>query len=803
MKIIQCIIPVSITIFWCYFLNYPIYLKDQTIPSIGNFFSPFIGFWQNGNEPLDTKVKSIPNTQYEGQVYFDERAVPHIISNSIESAYFIQGYIHAMHRLWQMDFSTRASEGRISEIIGSKALEFDKNKRRKGLAESARRSIEIWKKNTETFTLLEAYSNGINYYINQLDYKSLPIEYKLMNYRPELWSPYKSALYHKAMAEILCGRDQDIEMSNAKQFFGNDFDLLYPEYNKLTDPVIPAGTKWNFQIPKNDSASIITNPKIITIPIDSSPSGLGSNNWAISAIKSSSGNPILCNDPHLSLNLPSIWYEQQIITPELNVYGVSFAGIPGVIIGFNKDIAWGITNAGWDVVDWYKIDWKDDYKTSYIVDGNVENIKFRIEEIKIKNQKSVFDTIKITRWGPIVYEDPQNPKFDLAMHWIIQDEFNLNELLTFVKLNKSKNYKEYREALNNFSYPAQNFAFASGNGDIAITVQGAMPIKSNQQGRFIQSGAEIKNEWKGFLNFSLNPHCLNPERGFISSANQRSTTLDYPNYYNNGDFRDYRGTLINRLISQKNLWTVDDLKNLQFNNYSLIAETALPLFINNLDTNSLTFDEKAFVGKLESWNKNYDSSSIEATQFDIWFQEFYKLVWDEITQDTLRKYTSLPSEQTTINVMNSDPGIKYFDLIHTEKIENLGDILELSLDSATTKFKKINSKTWGEYKATHIDHIARIPAFGIPFISTSGSKDIINASWKTWGPSWRMVVELTKEGPVAWGVYPGGQDGRPGNKHYMDMINKWQKGEYYDLKYANNESDLNTNCPYKLQFIHK
>lgn len=786
MKLFKVFVPLILTISWCYFLDRPIHLKDNTIPSPGKFVSPFSGFWQNGNEPLDEN-KTFRIEGIEGTVVFDERAVPHIRSQNLEDAYFIQGYIHAMHRLWQMDFSTRAAEGRVSEIIGPKALEFDRNKRRKGLSESAKNSVEVWKQNKEIYSLLEAYSNGVNYYINNLHYKDFPIEYKLMNFSPEPWSPYRSSLFHKAMAEILCGRDQDVEMSNAKMLFSKDFKNLYPEIDALTDPVIPKGTSWDFTAYKDSSKLTTIGNVLIPIPIDSTPSGLGSNNWAINSIKSATGNPILCNDPHLSLTLPSIWYEQQISIPECNVYGVGFVGIPGIVIGFNQNIAWGITNAGWDVVDWFKIDWKDEGKTTYTLDGREEKVKYRIEEIKINNHKSFFDSIKITYWGPVVFEDSQNPKSGYAMHWIIQDPFGLTELATFVGLNKAKNYSDYRASIKNFSYPAQNLAYADREGNIALTVQGAMPIKSDQQGRFVLDGSNSQNAWKGFIDFEKTPHCINPLRGFISSANQRSTSIDYPNYYNNGDFRDYRGTIINRLLSGKNKWTIEDLKNLQFNNYSLLAETALPEMISQLDSNSLSSEASSVISSLRSWNMNYDSNSVAAIYFEIWFQTFYKLTWDEITSDSLQKYVALPSEPITIDLLKNNPGSNYFDLKSTVEKENAKYILRQALDSVTQKMKQW--KNWGEYKSTRIDHMARIPSFGIPFISTSGSKDIVNASWKTWGPSWRMIVELTKDGPKAFGVYPGGQDGRPGNKHYLDMVEYWRRGEYYNLQYCQTDED--------------
>ncbi len=804
MKLFNFLLALILCTAWCKVLNNSLTISELTLPPLGKLFNPLQGFWYNAFRPNGIQQITFEQGAAHGTVYFDEREVPHIQATSTSDAYFIQGFVHAYHRLWQMDFSTRATAGRISEIIGEKAINFDKSKRRKGLAESAKKSIEIWKKFPETYQLLESYSSGINYFMDHLDYRNYPIEYKLMNFEPEHWSPYKSALYHKSMSEVLCGKDQDIELTNAKNLFGVDFPTLFPEMDSITDPVIPRGTKWGFKLDSTfgllkDSTQI----KIIPVLKDSLPSGLGSNNWAIDATKSVSGNPVLCNDPHLQLSLPSIWYEQQIITPNLNVYGVSFAGIPGVVIGFNKDIAWGITNTAWDVQDWYKINWIDGAKEHYMFNGQQLKVNYRIDTIKIRDKKPIFDSVKITHWGPIVFEDSLSARYALALHWIIQDSFYTNELNTFVGLNQSKNYTDYRNAIRSFSYPAQNLAYADRYGNIALTVQGAMPLKSNEQGKFLTDGNTSSKAWHGFLPVELNPHILNPKRGFISSANQKSTAEDFPVYYNNGDFRDFRGTMINRLLAQKEKWSVEELMGLQFNNHSLLAEMALPAMLKNLNEKEMSSSQQKFCNELKSWNYEYDSISGPAVKFEIWFKTFYLMLWDEISSEPISKYTATPTELSTIRWMLSHVNSKYYDIKSTPQMEDLATLLSISLDSSILEFDKLSIHQWGRYKATHIDHLARIPAFSIPFISTSGSKDIINACWKTWGPSWRMVVELTANGPKAYGVYPGGQDGHPGNKHYMDLIEKWRTGQYYALSYCNTEADLKKLSKTEFQFVKK
>lgn len=773
-------------VLWYFALNHSWKLDGKFLPKLGSFFSLSEGFWKNiqSNKEL---MPDDPVFRSKAQVYWDDRMVPHIFSDSLEKVYFAQGYIHAFHRLWQMDFSTLAAEGRVSEVIGSIAVEFDKNKRRKGLAESARLSHEIWKQFPETYKLIQAYADGVNHYIEQLVPGEYPIEYKIMNDAPRKWSPYRSALFHKSMSEVLCGRDKDVELTNAKLFFGNDFELLFPEESSLLDPVIPNKTVWAFQTedviktkthsPEGGSIGFIPWQR------EQGPEGLGSNNWAISKQKSSTGNPILCNDPHLSLTLPSIWYEQQLISDQINVYGVSFPGIPGVVIGFNKNVAWGITNAGWDVMDWYKIQWKDSIMNQYLLDGNWKEVQQRIEKIQVKGEKeAVLDTVKLTCWGPVVYHTPGDLKYSLAMHWIIADTSHSCEMEVFKELNEAENYSDYRKAISKFPYPAQNMAFISKSGDIAITVQGNMPLKSKQQGRFVEDGSKSDNGWKGVLPNQFNPSILNPTRGYVASANQKSTDSSFPVYYNDGDFRDYRGTLLNRILGSQELWTVEELKKIQCNNYSLRAETALPLMIGYID--NLENIDRSYLDLLRNWNYEYDSSSLAPAVFDTWFDGLHSLIWDEISADSSRsKSMAMPSDQTTIQLMKDHPALSYYDVVQTQEKENLRDLVKIAYDSIQLKLKGNIPliQNWGQFKKASIPHMARIPGMGIPFISSNGSKDILNAHARTFGPSWRMLVELTESGPKAFGVYPGGQDGRPGNTFYKSMVEDWRMGRYYEL----------------------
>ena len=595
MRIVKFLISLLITACLIYGLSMRHSVGKTQTPPLGKFLNPFTGFWQNGEARIPNIKKSVvlKGLKEEGSVVYDDRMVPHIFANSLEDAYYLQGYVTAQQRLWQMEFQVMAAAGRVSEIVGPSALEYDRKQRRRGMAYGAEQSHEKWK-TMEGFKYTEAYTAGVNAYINSLSKKDLPFEYKMLGYEPEQWTTLKCALFLKSMVNVLAAYDDDLETQNAYKLLGEEmFNYLHPEQYKTDDPIIPSSVKYDFEAKQLGENTAVNdeNQGVSYLPIEKPYEGLGSNNWAVGGNKTLSGNPILCGDPHLKLSLPSIWFEVQITTPEMNTYGVSLPGFQGVVIGFNEHIAWSQTNVGRDVSDWYTVEWKDDTKMEYKYDGGYRKVDLRVEQIAVRDSGIVFDTVRYTHHGPVVYEAKNHPHKDMALHWQAQMAPEYDEQMVFPKLNAAKNYDEYVEALKYYEAPAQNFVFASRDGDIALWTQGNFPMKAEGQGKFILDGSKSVNEWQGFIPKEHNPHVRNPARGFVASANQVSTAEDYPYYYR-GRFSQYRGRLLNRELRKMDSITVKDMMALQFNNTSLFAEEALPVMLENVDTSKLTDKEK-------------------------------------------------------------------------------------------------------------------------------------------------------------------------------------------------------------------
>ena len=345
--------------------------------------------------------------------------MPHIFAENILDAYTAQGYLHAKYRLFQMDLVSRNASGRLAEILGPDLIKRDRQQRRMGLMWGAEKTVKVWEQ-SPNIDIVHAYTAGHNAFLDDLKPKDYPLEFKLLNYQPERWTTLRTALLLKSMAQTLCSRNEDIRATNVKNWLGLEmFNELFPQRILEQDPVIPEGIEYPFEalLPNGIDRSGI-DQLIGHQPIENPPPGIGSNNWAISGRKSKSGAPILANDPHLGLTLPSIWYETHIVTPETNVYGATLCGFPGIIIGFNENIAWGVTNAGQDFTDWYRMDWVDGQQEKYRMDGKEIPVTYRVEKIKVKGQANFIDSVKYTHWGPVYFEGMDDSRPALAAHWI-------------------------------------------------------------------------------------------------------------------------------------------------------------------------------------------------------------------------------------------------------------------------------------------------------------------------------------------------------------------------------------------------
>ncbi len=759
---------------------------------LGKLLSPQNGVWQNA-EPTNANYNAdlkFPQLKGKTEVYFDERLVPHVFAQNETDAYFVQGYLHAKFRLWQMEFQTHAAGGRLSEIVGKKALQFDRDKRRLGMVYAAENALKVVEQDPQLIEVCNQYTAGVNAYIESLTESTLPLEYKLLGYKPEKWTNLKSALFIKYMALDLAGYENDFEMTNAKSVFSSaDFDKIYPMIMDSLDPIIPKGTAFSppgveVKIPAN-ADSVYFNYKDSNQIEEQKPNpDNGSNNWAVAGSKTKSGYPILANDPHLGLNLPSLWYEMQISTPSYNAYGASFPGAPSIIIGFNDSCAFGFTNGMRDVRDYFEVTFKDDSRKEYWFNNEWHATHFRIEKIKIKDSADYNDTVAYTNIGPVMYDKSFNGTRNTnnkyyAVRWAAHDPHN--ELKIFTLLNSAKNYNDYLNAIKYLATPGQNVVFASKNGDIALWAQGVFPAKWKRQGDFVMPGNDSTYFWQGMIPQEENPHMLNPERGFVSSANQMPTDSTYP-YYLGGNYPPYRGWEINKMLTKMENITPKDMMDLQTNNYNVFGEMALPVLVNHINYEQLNNQEQKYFNILKNWDHINAPNSTGATVFATVWDSLEVQVWsDDISQTELK--LPWPHESTLLNNLLKDTAFKFIDNINTPEVETLNEVMTTAFKKAATELLNMDKNgllEWAKHKDTKVMHLARLDAFSRLHLPIGGGSHTINAANGQHGPSWRMVVSLTPT-TEAFGIYPGGQSGNPGSKFYDNFVSDWAIGKYYPL----------------------
>ena len=809
--------------------------RHGTFPALGKLLNPFAGFWQNGSRSDAIPEKLVvPGLRNEVRVVWDARRVPHIFAQNDHDLYLAQGYVAASLRLWQMEFQALHTAGRISEVVGPLGLRQDVFTRRFGLPWAAENAVRAFRDDPKTRQVIEAFTVGVNTCIRSLGRKRLPVEYKILDYRPEPWTDYKCALLLKAMAYSLSSYNQDAAMTQMMKMTKDqgggpgweDFgDRLFPFRPPLVEPVIPPGTPLDFvplPVPQRggaerdgrnrDNASrpaassgletASSDPVGFESPGFRTGPGIGSNNWAVSGKLTRNGFPILSNDMHLELSLPAIWYEIQLSAPGVNVRGVAFPAAPLVVAGYNESIAWGFTNGTDDVLDWYDITFRDDTRAEYLYGGEWRKTTFREEKIKVRGGATVVDKVVYTHYGPVVRskDEPPFPNMNVppgaALRWLAHDASN--ELLTLYALNRARNYADYVKALETWDCPAQNIVYADREGTIAIWHDGKFPLRWKGQGRFVLDGADPADEWRGWIPRGHVPHVKDPERGFVSSANQMPADAGYP-YYLGWDYAPYeRGARINEILAAARDVTPSDMVRMQTDVLDIRARAVLPRLLDIIKEKPATEAEKRSFEELRVWNFEARAALIAPTVFRELWNELNKLTWDDEKPPGVERMTRPASQVMVDQILNYPRGVFFDlpDLPNTNPIlETLADIAELAFRAAVANLEKRlgpwgDAWRWGKVKGTQLRHVARIPGFGREKLEADGIGHVIGAIDTVWAPSWRMVVELGPE-VRAWGNYPGGQSGNPGSKFYDDFVDDWAAGKPYELVFLRSADEPN------------
>lgn len=792
-----------------------------SIPPLMPKIFPFAGWWRQEfhqyddmdifNSPLDKTVT----------VTYDAEGIPHIFSETDKDLYWVQGYLSARDRLWQMDFQTRVAEGSVSELLGQRTQFLDEYFVKIGM----RQAIELATKEilTDPITRVPAlqFVEGVNAYIQSLDSDQLPLEYFLTRTRPRLWTARQIAALLKLMTFRLAGYSDDLRLTHYLQKFGNQVvEDLFPERKGVEVPFAKIPLSANRPVSLNLHPEKIFVTALKDFPDNLQPfPGNGSNNWAVSGMKTKSGFSLLSNDTHLSYSLPSIWYEMQLSTPRGSVYGATIPGAPGIILGYNDNIAWGTTNGSTDVMDWYEIEFRDEKSDEYLVDGSwrqPDHIFF--EEIYLKGKGTITQKVIWTYLGPVVYREG---KLGLAMKWAAHEPSN--ELKALLRVNRAQDYSQCFEYLQDFKAPIQNFICADAH-NVGIRHNGRIPRRFPQQGRYIQDGRYSRNDWQGWFSPEETPEEINPSQGFVHSANQRPTMISQNGVYLGWNYPEaFRGQRIRDFLSSKAQLDDKDMIALQNDTLNEHAQLALPLLLEltEKDTGRApSQDAHALIQilgsdlsqKILTWDYRDQADSLVSALFANWWNHMEQLLWEDDFGPPEKGF--YPSRDRTLLILKHLAGQpdhqdqKWVDNLKTPEHETLPQVVREALRKAREDLNshfgdKIQEWQWFRLHPTRIRHVSYIPGLGLNEIGEGmrmgGSQYSVNSNKGQHGPTWRMVVAFNPQ-PQGWGNYPGGTSGDPLSIDYTRFVNSWSQGKLRPFRYYRHQKDGISEARHTLHF---
>ncbi len=795
------------------------------LPPPAKFFDPLRGFLQPaaGFEHASSTEIKISALHGRVKILLDRRGVPHVFAERAEDLPVAVGYLHARERLFQMEMIVRSVRGRLSEVVGAIALPSDRFFLENGFRDAADRAYAAADRSHPAYHALERYTTGVNYFIEQLSPADYPLEFKLLNFSPSRWQPQNSAYLLKYMARQLSWYSSELAFERLRRAYPPEvLQELFPIETTSPAPIYPG----LFRDVRSSSfrSQSLEYPKGLCLPRSASISlfecgaekasprtgefddrdaterpMIGSNNWAVGAAKSAGGHAMLANDPHLSHGLPNYWYEVDLHAPGVEVYGMTLPGSPDVIIGFNRDIAWGVTNCGWDVLDYYKIDLDDSGKFANI-ESKQEPIEISNEKIPVKDQPPQEISIRWSRIGPVVNRDGVN----YAMRWT--GHLSGNEWRVFYDLNHAKNFSDFCAALRHYGNPAQNFAYVDRQGNVGMYSAGLMPIKTAARSFGPGEASDPAQAWpdtpradqilnvsspNSFVPFEKLPHAFNPPEGFVESCNQKPTPDHYPIFYDWNFEAPYRGMRINELLSAERKISLEDMKAAQLDVHSVVARTLTPILLKAFETgDNATSIVAAALDSLRDWDFSFRTHRVAPAIYHAFWDILDEAIWSKYFQKDGVSYM-YPPRRILLALLQEQPGSKWFDDPQTPAVENLYARLRQVFTASTGKLQAefgsdLNQWRYGRYHTLRAAHLLRLPDFGVGPVPRDGEDFTLNVAGGrdvTHGPSMRLVVEMSD--PIrGFVVNFGGQSGHPGAPHYQDQIDEWLAGIYFPIRVA-------------------
>ena len=757
---------------------------------------------------------SLPGLEHEVTVDRDIWGVPHIRAASVEDLAEAQGYVMAQDRLWQMDLLRRAARGQLSEILGPRTLLIDREFRTNGFAGAAERDATLL--DPESRKVMEAYARGVNQYIERHK-KNLPLEFSLLHYEPRLWQPSDTLAISAYMYRTLTdtwkrelNRAKVAERAGAdraKDLFSDDAPMDHfvvgdpkviddgsqrsaadsgdedDDDDMQPDTVLKAKREASTGVPAAESEPDLTAALSQSIQDFLRESkneirrGLGSNNWVVSGAHTATGKPLLANDTHLELSIPSIWYEIHLTAPGWNVKGFTLPGAPMIVIGHNDRIAWGFTNNGADVQDLYIETFNPASPDEYRVNGAWTKAQIIDETIRIKGQPDEHLKVTVTRHGPIVLREGDKA---YALRWTATEPGGLANSYNWQ--GKAHNWKEFREIMKRVWGPGQNAVYADVEGNIGYVMAARVPIRKKGHGEVPVPGDTDDYEWTGYIPFDQLPQALNPESGLIVTANARVVGPNYKPYLTDRWEEPYRTARIYDLLHDRHDLRPEDMLKVQTDTYSyphvFLADQLLAAAktVKPKDARA-----QKLVEDLKDWNGIADANSPEVS----FLQGVRRSAIDLLLEPFLGKDANLYQWRSTtfLQKVLTDRPAKWLPAAY----ENYDELLAAAADLAVTnlaeqsKSDRVEDWAWKRFNSLNMLHPIGHEGLLRRFLSItdkpqSGTVYSVRAATKDHGPAMRFVGN-----PGNWDesilLIPAGQSGQPGSSHYCDQFSYWYEGK--------------------------
>jgi penicillin amidase len=802
--------------------------------------------------PNTVAPKSFPQVdgtiQLEGldasvDIYRDQMGIPHIYASTEHDLFFAQGYVHAEDRFWQMDVWRHIGSGALSEMFGNGQLDTDIFLRTLGWRVIAEQ--EYAQLDADSKAIIDFYTAGVNAYLEDHDTTALSLEYAVLgllspDYKIEKWTPIHSLTWGKAMAWDLRGNmGEEIERAVLlKTLSPEQVAELFPEYpedhpvivNTIAGPTSSSTQQSSqvtshFPLSMSDLTQLADQVAVLDSILGPKGDGVGSNSWAIAGSHTSTGMPLLANDPHLSIQMPSIWYQvglhckpQNEACP-YNVAGFSFAGVPGVIIGHNDRVAWGFTNVGPDVMDLYIERVNPENPNQYEVNGEWVDFETRTETIDIVGAEPVEVTVRLTRHGPVISEaygpllnegDPDDEEFEafkdragieLPEQYVIALKWTaLTPSTPFQAIwgfDKAQNWEEFREAARNFHVPPQNLLYADVDGNIAYQMPGDIPIRANGDGTLPVPGWTDDYEWMGFIPFEELPYTFNPEEGYIATANNQVPPSDYTNLITRDWDYGFRAQRIADMIEgAPEKIDIPYMQSMQGDSFDANGPLFVPMLLALQD---LPEKQAKAQRLLNDWDYQARADSAAAAVFNAFWRH---LLQNTFNDELPERYQPDGGSRWNDIMRHMDESSAWWDdKSTTEIVETRSDIFRKSFEEGVAELEDIfgsdTSKwNWGDMHASTFRN-GTLGESGVGLIEslfnrgpfpTGGGEAIVNATgWSVrdgyetnWLPSMRMVVDLGDLNNSLT-VHTTGQSGHAYHPHYIDMAPLWANIEYYPM----------------------